>query len=93
MSGLAPAVDVVIPVYNAPGDVRRCVASVLAHTPFSYRLVLIDDASPDPGVRACSRRSRRRGTRTCRCSPTTATSASPERRTAAWRCRGATSCS
>ena len=52
MSGPAPAVDVVIPVYNAPGDVRRCVASVLEHTPFSYRLVLIDDASPDPGVRA-----------------------------------------
>jgi len=44
-------VDVVIPVYNAPGDVRRCVASVLAHTPPGYRLVLIDDASPDPGVR------------------------------------------
>jgi GT2 family glycosyltransferase/glycosyltransferase involved in cell wall biosynthesis len=51
MSGMEPAVDVVIPVYNAPGDVRRCVASVLAHTPPGYRLVLIDDASPDPGVR------------------------------------------
>ena len=44
-------VDVVIPVYNAPADVRRCVASVLAHTPPGYRLVLIDDASPDPAVR------------------------------------------
>ncbi|MEO8485583.1 MAG: glycosyltransferase [Betaproteobacteria bacterium] len=45
------AVDVVIPVYNAPDDVRLCVASVLAHTPPGYRLVLIDDASPDPDVR------------------------------------------
>ncbi len=45
-----PLVDVVIPVYNAPDDVRRCVASVLAHTKPAYRLVLIDDASPDPGV-------------------------------------------
>lgn len=45
------AVDVIVPVYNAPGDVRRCVASVLDHTPPGYRLVLIDDASPDPDVR------------------------------------------
>jgi GT2 family glycosyltransferase/glycosyltransferase involved in cell wall biosynthesis len=54
VSAIADAfdVDVVIPVYNAPGDVRRCVASVLAHTPPGYRLTLIDDASPDPGVRA-----------------------------------------
>ena len=44
------AVDVVVPVYNAPDDVRRCVESVLAHTDPGYRLVLIDDASPDPGV-------------------------------------------
>ena len=44
------AVDVVVPVYNAPDDVRRCVASVLARTSPGYRLVLIDDASPDPGV-------------------------------------------
>ncbi|MBP6564109.1 MAG: glycosyltransferase, partial [Burkholderiales bacterium] len=43
-------VDVVVPVYNAPDDVRRCVESVLAHTEPGYRLVLIDDASPDPGV-------------------------------------------
>ncbi|MBK6395605.1 MAG: glycosyltransferase, partial [Betaproteobacteria bacterium] len=43
-------VDVVVPVYNAPDDVRRCVESVLAHTGPGYRLVLIDDASPDPGV-------------------------------------------
>ena len=46
----AAVVDVVIPVYNAPDDVERCVASVLAHTHGAYRLVLIDDASPDPRV-------------------------------------------
>ena len=49
MSG-SYAIDVVVPVYNAPEDLRRCVASVLAHTRPGYRLVLIDDASPDPGV-------------------------------------------
>ena len=46
-------VEVVIPVYNAPDDLRRCVESVLACTRGDYALVLIDDASPDPGVRAC----------------------------------------
>ncbi len=46
------AIDVVIPVYNAPVDARRCVDSVLAHTTGDYRLVLIDDASPDQGVAA-----------------------------------------
>ena len=47
----ATTVDVVIPVYNAPRDVERCVDSVLAHTAGGYRLVLIDDASPDPAYR------------------------------------------
>ena len=47
----ATAVDVVVPVYNAPDDLRRCIAAVLAHTEGAYRLVVIDDASPDPRVR------------------------------------------
>ncbi|MBK6334396.1 MAG: glycosyltransferase [Betaproteobacteria bacterium] len=47
-----PAVDIVIPVYNAPDDLRRCVDSVLACTHGDYRLVLIDDASPDPAIAA-----------------------------------------
>ena len=44
------AADVVVPVYNAPADVRACVASVLAHLRADVRLVLIDDASPDPDI-------------------------------------------
>ena len=51
--GENPVIDVVIPVYNAAADVARCVASVLAHTDRAYRLVLIDDASPDPAIAAC----------------------------------------
>ncbi len=43
-------VDVVVPVYNAPDDLRQCVASVLAHLRPDVRLILIDDASPHPGV-------------------------------------------
>jgi GT2 family glycosyltransferase/glycosyltransferase involved in cell wall biosynthesis len=43
-------IDVVIPVYNAPDDVRCCVASVLAHLRPDVRVVVIDDASPDPRI-------------------------------------------
>jgi O-antigen biosynthesis protein len=48
-------IDVVVPVYNAPDDVRVCVASVLAHLRPDVRLVLIDDASPDPRIAQCFR--------------------------------------
>jgi len=44
------AVDVVVPVYNAPEDVRACVSSVLAHLRPDVRVVLIDDASTDPAI-------------------------------------------
>lgn len=43
-------IDVVIPVYNAPADLAQCVDSVLARTTGDYRLILIDDASPDPAI-------------------------------------------
>jgi O-antigen biosynthesis protein len=45
-------VDIVVPVYNAPDDVRTCVASVLMHTAQRHRLTLIDDASPDSRIAA-----------------------------------------
>ena len=51
---LAPAphpVDVIVPVYRGLDDTRRCVQSVLAaqcQTPL--RLILINDASPEPEV-------------------------------------------
>ena len=42
-------IDVVIPVYNGHDAVARCLASVLAHTPGQHvRIVVADDASPDP---------------------------------------------
>jgi GT2 family glycosyltransferase/glycosyltransferase involved in cell wall biosynthesis len=43
-------VDVIVPVYNAVGDARRCVEAVLACTGHGYRLIVIDDASSDPAV-------------------------------------------
>ncbi|HET9751298.1 MAG TPA: glycosyltransferase family 2 protein [Casimicrobiaceae bacterium] len=50
MTSEALPVDVIVPVYNAATDVRRCVDSVLARTPRLSRLVLIDDGSPDPAI-------------------------------------------
>src|SRR5205085_5678719 len=43
-------VDVVIPIYNARELTRRCVESVLRHSPADARIVLLDDASSDPGI-------------------------------------------
>ena len=51
MMPAAPGVDIIVPVYNAPDDVQRCVDSVLACTSRPFTLVLIDDASPDPRIR------------------------------------------
>lgn len=47
---VAFVLDIVVPVYNAPEDVRRCIDSVLAHLRPDVRLVVIDDASPDPAI-------------------------------------------
>jgi GT2 family glycosyltransferase len=43
-------VVVVVPVYNASDDVRRCLDSVLLHTTGPSRLIVIDDASTDPAI-------------------------------------------
>ena len=43
MSGI----DIILPIYNAFDDLVRCVDSVLRNTDGDYRLLLINDASPD----------------------------------------------
>src|SRR5665213_3965084 len=47
---MRPVLDIVIPVYNALDDVAVCVDSVLRHTDSRHRIVLVDDASPDPRI-------------------------------------------
>jgi GT2 family glycosyltransferase/glycosyltransferase involved in cell wall biosynthesis len=43
--------DVVcIPVYGAPELFAECLTSVLAHTPADVRVLIADDASPDPAI-------------------------------------------
>jgi GT2 family glycosyltransferase/glycosyltransferase involved in cell wall biosynthesis/SAM-dependent methyltransferase len=46
-----PALDIIIPVYNAFDEVRRCLDSVLRNTDERHRIHIIDDASTDPRVR------------------------------------------
>ncbi len=43
-------VAIVVPVYDAPALVARCLDSLLAHTAGNARLIVIDDASPDPAI-------------------------------------------
>lgn len=45
-------VDIVVPIYNAREDVRRCIESVLRHATGDWRLVLVDDASTDAALAA-----------------------------------------
>jgi GT2 family glycosyltransferase len=45
-------ISVVIPVYNAPEELERCLASVYSTVPDDTEVVVIDDASPDPSTQA-----------------------------------------
>lgn len=46
----APEVAIVVPVYNAPALVERCLDALLAHTCGRARLIVIDDASSDSAI-------------------------------------------
>ncbi|MEE2741617.1 MAG: glycoside hydrolase family 99-like domain-containing protein [Pseudomonadota bacterium] len=49
--GAALPCTIVIPVYNAPEEVRACITSVIKHTNLKdNQLLVIDDGSPDPAV-------------------------------------------
>ena len=52
---VTPRVSVVVPVYGGAAETGRCLASVLDHAPaltVPFELLIIDDACPDPAVRA-----------------------------------------
>lgn len=46
----APPAAIVVPIYNSPQCVQRCIAALLRHTPVARRKILIDDASTDPVI-------------------------------------------
>ena len=43
-------ITIIVPVYNAVEETERCLRSVIRNTNGSARLLVIDDASPDPQV-------------------------------------------
>jgi GT2 family glycosyltransferase len=50
---MASAIDVIIPVYRGEAETRACLESVLAAATRTPReIVVIDDAGPEPGLRA-----------------------------------------
>ncbi|NDK35560.1 glycosyltransferase [Rhodovulum sulfidophilum] len=51
MPPLTEPVDIILPVYNAADVLALCLERIAANTPEPHRLILIDDASPDPRVR------------------------------------------
>jgi GT2 family glycosyltransferase len=46
----AARTSIIVPIYNSPQLVQYCVDAVLRWSRGAARLILIDDASPDPGV-------------------------------------------
>ncbi len=51
-----PRVVVVVPIYNAAAELDRCIASLVRHTTAPARLILVDDASPQPEMAEVLRR-------------------------------------
>jgi GT2 family glycosyltransferase len=49
-----PALSIVIPSYNRPGLLRRCLASVSRFAPVGAEVIVVDDASPDGCVRSAA---------------------------------------
>jgi len=43
-------ISIVVPIYNSPQCVQRCIESVLRWTQGAAQLILIDDASSDPAI-------------------------------------------
>lgn len=49
-TGPERGIAVVVPVYNAPDEVASCIRSLIEHTTLPARIIVLDDASPDPRV-------------------------------------------
>ena len=50
--GVAVPVAIVIPVYRGQAATLACLASVAANTPSGTRVIVVDDASPEPALAA-----------------------------------------
>jgi GT2 family glycosyltransferase len=45
-----PDIAVIVPIFNAPDSVRRCLAALERWTPANVLRILVDDASTDPAI-------------------------------------------
>jgi GT2 family glycosyltransferase len=45
-------VSIIIPIYNAYEDLKKCINSVLKNTTIPYEMILIDDCSPDKKIKS-----------------------------------------
>jgi GT2 family glycosyltransferase/glycosyltransferase involved in cell wall biosynthesis len=50
LASARPCVTIIIPIYNAAAELVQCLESVVSQTGGNFKLLLIDDASPDPRV-------------------------------------------
>ena len=63
-AGVRECIDIIVPVYKGLSETMACIESVLSGTPASpFRLVLINDASPEDEITAYLRQVRDRDTR------------------------------
>lgn len=46
-------ISIIIPVYNAEANIRRCVDSILKQTYANYEVILVDDGSTDTSGSIC----------------------------------------
>ena len=49
---LSSPVSVIVPIYNNPEELQRCIDSVLRCTNLPFELILVDDCSLDPAIAA-----------------------------------------
>ena len=50
---MAPALSVIVPVYNTETYIIECINSILSQTYTDYEIILVDDASTDGSGRIC----------------------------------------
>lgn len=48
-----PMVSVIVPVYNAAGQIERCVQSIAKQTVRQIEMILVDDGSKDQSLALC----------------------------------------
>ncbi|MBQ7523661.1 MAG: glycosyltransferase [Oscillospiraceae bacterium] len=49
----SPMISVIVPVYNAAGQIERCVQSILNQTVCQIEVILVDDGSKDQSLALC----------------------------------------